>query len=268
MTVFSNKAYIIEKHVKKPHLVIVIGLIFILVGVICNQWILSQVFSIDDTIATPLYKIIIWFFDITCIVFGMFIIMAKPSILKIAIAMLIFTLLFSLTAETAIRFFNLMRNKGKNVPTFIRYSKSMGWEVMPQVLQQTYYLNSYGFVKYLTNENGFRSFGDINSKKKKILIIGDSYTHAINISNGYTYYDYLARHHPNIEVFSYGCLGYGFIQEYLILDRYFNFIKPDIILWQFCSNDLSDNCFELNNNRNRITLSARAYYINGTIELR
>ena len=48
-----------------------------------------------------------------------------------------------------------------------------------------------------------------------------------------------------MELFAYGCGGYGSLQEYLILDKYIDQIKPDIILWQFSSNDLVNNHFKL-----------------------
>jgi hypothetical protein len=48
-----------------------------------------------------------------------------------------------------------------------------------------------------------------------------------------------------VEIFVCGVGGYGSLQEYLLLDKYFSMIKPDIILWQFCSNDLVNNDIDL-----------------------
>ena len=58
----------------------------------------------------------------------------------------------------------------------------------------------------------------------------------------------------DVEVFAYGAGGYGTLQEYMILDRYIDEIRPDLILWQFCINDFinNDNALErastMNNN--------------------
>jgi hypothetical protein len=67
-------------------------------------------------------------------------------------------------------------------------------------------------------------------------------------------------------VFAYGGDGYGTLQEYLILDRYFDLIKPDLILWQYCENDFINNTAELEkestiNNNGLI----RPYWVSGQI---
>ena len=35
--------------------------------------------------------------------------------------------------------------------------------------------------------------------------------------------------------------GYGTLQQYLLLKKYFNKINPDIIIHQFCENDFEIN---------------------------
>jgi hypothetical protein len=113
--------------------------------------------------------------------------------------------------------------------------------------------------------HGFRHFGDLHSLKPKLLIIGDSFTQASAVSDTKTYAALLSRL-VEMEVFAYGAGGYGTLQEYLILDRYFDEIKPDLILWQFCINDFINNDNELEQtstaNNNGLT---RPYWINGAI---
>ena len=71
----------------------------------------------------------------------------------------------------------------------------------------------------------------------------------------------------SFQVFSYGCGGYGSLQEYMILDKYIDIIDPNIIIIQTSSNDISDNYLDLekislaNNN-----FMLRPYLINGDIE--
>jgi hypothetical protein len=96
-----------------------------------------------------------------------------------------------------------------------------------------------------TNSEGFRMFGDLHANpRKKILFIGDSYTHAHQVSNDKTYYGILAHDLP-MEVFAYGVDGYGTLQEYLVIDRYLDLIQPDILVLQYCSNDFINNAYEL-----------------------
>ena len=89
-------------------------------------------------------------------------------------------------------------------------------------------------------------FGDPNSdpERPKVLFIGDSFTHALEVSNDKTYYAVVGRSLP-IEVFAIGCCGYGSLQEYLLLDRFIDDIEPQIIVIQFCHNDFINNAYEL-----------------------
>ena len=108
-----------------------------------------------------------------------------------------------------------------------------------------YNFPGYGEVHYSTQKYGFRVFGDTNTNKLKILVIGDSFTGSVEISDGKLYYNYFTKWNPHIELFAYGVSGYGTLQEYMILDRYLDLIKPDIILWQFCANDIINNSHTL-----------------------
>ncbi|MDN5940433.1 MAG: SGNH/GDSL hydrolase family protein [Nitrospira sp.] len=95
-------------------------------------------------------------------------------------------------------------------------------------------------VKRSQKEYGFRMFGDLRSTRPKVLVIGDSFTHATQVSDNDTYYASL-KNTLGVEVFAYGASGYGTLQEYMILDQYVDMIKPTLILWQFCTNDFINN---------------------------
>jgi len=101
-------------------------------------------------------------------------------------------------------------------------------------------------VNIQTDERGFAKFGRPHptAGKKRLLFVGDSYTHGMQVSNDKTYYGILGRLLP-IEVFAIGCSGYGTLQEYLIMDRYIDTIRPDAIVVQFCYNDFINNSCEL-----------------------
>jgi hypothetical protein len=128
-------------------------------------------------------------------------------------------------------------------------------------------IKGYGEIIYSTKKYGFRSFGEINTGKKKIFMIGDSFTQGSTVSDGNTYYDSLKKNNDNIEIFAYGCGGYGSLQEYMILDKYVDIINPDLILWQFSPNDFVNNDYELESlsfkNNNHMV---RPYYRKGKIE--
>lgn len=93
-------------------------------------------------------------------------------------------------------------------------------------------------------KNGFRKWGDPGSSKKKVLFLGDSYTACAQTSDDKVFYKILGDSLP-IEVFAYGAAGFSNMQEYLIAEHYVKEIKPDIVVWQLCSNDFLDNYWEL-----------------------
>jgi hypothetical protein len=108
-------------------------------------------------------------------------------------------------------------------------------------------------------------FGKLSSSKPRVFVIGDSFTQATAASDQNTYYAVLQRL-LNVEIFAYGGAGYGSLQQFMILDRYIDLIKPSLILWQFCTNDLINNSPELEtasaiNNNGMV----RPYWVNDQI---
>ncbi|MBT3586566.1 MAG: SGNH/GDSL hydrolase family protein [Halobacteriovoraceae bacterium] len=124
----------------------------------------------------------------------------------------------------------------------------LGWKTKPNFIlshKTTDVSGNTYTINYRTDDKGFRQYGDLATSKKKILIIGDSFTHARHVSNEKLYYHHL-NEDKKYELFAYGVSGYGNYQELLVLKKYIDSIRPDIIFWQFCINDFSDNHFELN----------------------
>lgn len=147
---------------------------------------------------------------------------------------------------------------------------TLGWKANPEFRfsgerkskDATFYEASVSFLP-----NGFRVYGDlVNPAKKRVLVLGDSFTHAIEVSNNKTYYAILGSD-TNLEIFGYGVGGYGTLQEFMVLEQLFSKIKPHLIIWQVSSNDLINNHPELegksllNNNRMK-----RPFLLDGKIE--
>lgn len=96
-------------------------------------------------------------------------------------------------------------------------------------------------VTTILGENGFRMWGDTSTDKKKVLVLGDSNTLMVYVWPNQTWFHHLSREFQQSEFFVHGCWGYGTIQQYLVLEKYYDEVRPDLILWQFCSNDYLDN---------------------------
>uniref|UniRef100_I2Q3S6 GDSL-like Lipase/Acylhydrolase n=1 Tax=Desulfovibrio sp. U5L TaxID=596152 RepID=I2Q3S6_9BACT len=128
---------------------------------------------------------------------------------------------------------------------FSEYDPELGWKTSSNYRANVFFRDendNFKTTQYTTYDFGFRKFGNIESNKPKVFIVGDSFTHAINVDDSKTYYSKLDE---ICEVFVYGASGYGAYQEYLILKKYVDLIRPDIIIIQFCGNDVSDGYLPL-----------------------
>lgn len=114
---------------------------------------------------------------------------------------------------------------------------------------------------------GRQVFGDPETGRPRILVIGDSYTEGAGVPPRDLYYSVLGRE-LDAEVFAYGGGGYGTLQEYIVLDRFFDRIRPDLVILQVCRNDYINNDQGLQDaswfNNNPMI---RPYLVNGGIEL-
>ena len=150
----------------------------------------------------------------------------------------------------------------------ITLDPKLGWRATENYRFNGLRYNSDGttyYAKISQNGNGFRMFGNGSSSKPRVFVIGDSFTQATDASDDKTYYAIVKRL-LDVEVFAYGGGGYGSLQEFMILDKYFESVRPDLILWQYSTNDFINNSPELEtastiNNNGMI----RPYWINDQI---
>jgi len=114
---------------------------------------------------------------------------------------------------------------------------------------------------------GKKIFGPLKTDKKKIFIIGDSFTEGHGVREENMYYSKL-KHSLETELYIYGGDGYGTLQELLVFERYVDLINPDLVIIQITGNDIINNSVELerrsyyNNN-----LLLRPYYVHGNIQM-
>lgn len=93
---------------------------------------------------------------------------------------------------------------------------------------------------YFVDERGFRRWNEGDASGPVVLVVGDSFTEAEYAGSGGTYFDRFSREIP-CRSYVFGCSGYGTLQETLLLERYINTIRPDIVILQMCDNDLFNN---------------------------
>lgn len=194
----------------------------------------------------------------------------KRKILLFFSSFLIITFVTLAIGEVFLRSFIYLKSARYPTQT-TALDKELGWVpkkdftfkgVVSDALNKSYNLS------YTTDSKGFKAFGNpsLSANRKKVFYLGDSYTQAIEVSNNKTYYHILGER-QNLETFAFGCRGFSTLQEYMVLDQYFDSIQPDLVLLQFCYNDFINNDETLEresiyNNNRRI----RPYYINESIQ--
>lgn len=236
-----------------------IAMLLILCGIMQTLWITMNAPALPLT-----SKIFAWGFDALLLGGGALLFKYKPRIRGRYVAfMLVPLLLMFAVAEACVRmYFAVIHQHAQQY----EFAGKVGW-TPTELTRYTNHLEGIGDVSFSTTVFGFREYGHRQTSKKRVFVIGDSYTHGYTVSDGKAYYDVIKRSAEDVELFVYGCGGYGTLQEYMILDKFVDEIKPDLILWQFACNDLINNDWELEsasyiNNKHII----RPYLIGDQIE--
>jgi hypothetical protein len=79
-----------------------------------------------------------------------------------------------------------------------------------------------------------------------ILVLGDSFTEGLSVPSEKMWFSYLRNVFPGRQVIAYGGLGYGTLQELVVLEDYLSKgIRPSLVVLQLCSNDIINNYYPL-----------------------
>ena len=139
-------------------------------------------------------------------------------------------------------------------PDWYTYSSEVGWERRP---------NFTGYVaRELRGDDSARYLREFDSQgffavdtdqvratdRKRILAIGDSNTFGWGVPTGSSFTEVLDRMLPDANVINLGTNGYTSFQGYATLVRYFETVRPDLVIASFNFNDrravLSENAVD------------------------
>ena len=175
--------------------------------------------------------------------------------------MLLFFIGIVIIGEVSLRLFS---NDQKEYSDKSIMDEELGW--LPKAdYSSSYKMQTHGDnpieweVNYETANYGFRTWPDIDSEKPKVLLIGDSFVQAVEVSTDKTFYSYIADS-LDVEIFAFGQAGYGTLQQKMILSKYINQIDPKLIILQTCDNDFVDNHAPLEHNSSYKVGLRRPYY--------
>jgi hypothetical protein len=92
------------------------------------------------------------------------------------------------------------------------------------------------------NSRGFRDIEHNVDTRRGIMVLGDSFVWGYEVDQEARFTDRLREMFRDVPVYNLGVSGYGTDQEYLLLQREFDFYHPAIVFLEFTTdNDMDDN---------------------------
>lgn len=120
----------------------------------------------------------------------------------------------------------------------------LGWFPVANSYRELHY-NQRTTVRH--NETGFRDGKHGLKKKKRIAFVGDSFVWGFDVNKEERFTEKIQALMPDWEVMNLGVAGYSTDQELLLVRRYFDDFRPDIVVLIFCQQNDEDD-----NQRNRV----------------
>lgn len=140
--------------------------------------------------------------------------------------------------ETFCRIFKIEQTYTDERNIIYKYDEELGWSGKPNLN------TSYIGIRVINNNLGFRDIEHnyIEKNKKRIMFIGDSFCWGYGVNQDKNFIELLRYKLKEYELFNCGISGYATDQEYILLKKYFDIIKPNIVLLVYCcANDNIEN---------------------------
>jgi hypothetical protein len=96
------------------------------------------------------------------------------------------------------------------------------------------------------NSRGFRDMEQQPDARRGIMVLGDSFVWGYEVDQEARFTDRMRELFRDVPVYNLGVSGYGTDQEYLLLQREFDFYHPAIVFLEFTTdNDMDDNATDM-----------------------
>jgi lysophospholipase L1-like esterase len=120
-----------------------------------------------------------------------------------------------------------------------RYDAELGWSPVPNSVGQFFGSRT---INIQHNSLGLRDVEPGPPSPHTVLVIGDSLTWGYDVEASDRFTELLRRDLASVRIVNAGVPGYGTDQEYLLLQRIWSALAPDVVVLIFCtSNDRDDN---------------------------
>ncbi len=148
-----------------------------------------------------------------------------------------------LIAEVAVRIVAPVDFKRDERNILYRYDADLGWFGKSNIEEK--FAKAWAPRKIMVKNNslGFRDveFKD-DPEKKNVVFLGDSYIWGYDVEQDERFTEKLRKKTDKYDFYNLGVSGYGTDQEFLLLKKYFDKFKPDVVFLTFCTNnDHEDN---------------------------
>lgn len=92
------------------------------------------------------------------------------------------------------------------------------------------------------NSRGFRDEEHEPGEKSRMMVLGDSFVWGYDVEEEDRFTEVLDNRLDDLDVFNLGVSGYGTDQEWILLQKNFDFYSPEVVLLIYCTdNDRLDN---------------------------
>ena len=144
-----------------------------------------------------------------------------------ALALLVGVLLL----EVGVRFYHWSQGRPLLASTsFLDRDPRLGWRPAGGLRVERVLADASGRsyrARVTTDRHGFRRAPEPAPGTPRILFLGDSFTHAVEVGDEHAYHAVFARRMPEYAVFAIGAGGYGPLQEALLLEEVYPRVEPD-----------------------------------------
>jgi lysophospholipase L1-like esterase len=119
------------------------------------------------------------------------------------------------------------------------YDPTLGW--LPTANSAATFVGSRT-IQVSHNSLGLRDIEHDRTPKPTIMFVGDSFVWGYDVEADDRFTELLRPRLPAFRVVNAGIMGYGTDQEYLLLQRLWSKVDPDVVVLMFCvTNDRADN---------------------------
>ena len=215
---------------EKEKTLVFIGSSLILIGVLCNEWIIAAFVCPDGVLNGFLSRIVVWFFDISLVSFGALLLIYRKSIRMsrktfffsaITLILILVVLEFGLQLLTVT--FPKIDSLLSETPLLV-YDEKLEYRPNPACPGH--------------DHNGFRN--ESVPEKADIVAMGDSQTYGMGVRADQAWPQQLQKL-GEIKVYNMAFGGYGPVHSLILLDEVLKF-KPQLLIEAFyAGNDLYDS---------------------------